>query len=447
MADDLKPKIILLGHTSAGKTTLLRTLVRREVGEIAERANVTQTQEPVEHESLQALFIDSPGFQQAGKLNLAIKYKIDVDAESDLIYDARAYNGIKLADVIIYVASLEVTPDDGHRQELLLVGNTNLPVVAVLNKCGGLYQMGDIRVIQRHDEWAKCLREFGIPFVQFDAHFDEYGKLGKLYTLLQSKLSPLKAAELERGIREFDRRINFATEAEFLAFQELLLELQALRAEANDSDHEYDESKTAAHLKSVIEKEINIRLSEVALRCANIWQLTTTKYDLPYERFAAEIEKETRVADLTKAGAAQAAGFATLGSGVGAILGAIVGTFILPLVGTASGAATGASWGGAVGGGFGVLVGTAGAIKGHHKMKLKAADLQFVAQKAVIMIWTISNHGYGKSSAVNLQLETKRLSQYDELIKSKGERLGEPLDRSALSRFYYGNMKLLDASI
>ncbi len=59
-------KIAVVGHTNSGKTTLIRTLLRRPVGEVDDRANVTQLAGAQEFEDFYAKLVDTPGFQNAG---------------------------------------------------------------------------------------------------------------------------------------------------------------------------------------------------------------------------------------------------------------------------------------------------------------------------------------------------------------------------------------------
>src|SRR5688572_23182042 len=62
----------LVSHTNAGKTTLLRTLIRRDVGEVADRAHVTASAEGhvlIESPEGDVLRLwDTPGFGDSVRL-------------------------------------------------------------------------------------------------------------------------------------------------------------------------------------------------------------------------------------------------------------------------------------------------------------------------------------------------------------------------------------------
>lgn len=97
-----KLRIIVVGHTSVGKTTMIRTLIKRPVGEISPRANTTKTVKAECHDDLRAEFIDSPGFQNVGQVETYLKFGQDPHKEPNLEYDNIALDSIKKTDDIIY---------------------------------------------------------------------------------------------------------------------------------------------------------------------------------------------------------------------------------------------------------------------------------------------------------------------------------------------------------
>ena len=64
--DSLRIHLSLVSHTNIGKTTLARTLLMRDVGEIADRAHVTETTDDYllarGQDGSELILWDTPGF-------------------------------------------------------------------------------------------------------------------------------------------------------------------------------------------------------------------------------------------------------------------------------------------------------------------------------------------------------------------------------------------------
>ena len=107
-------RIVVAGHTNVGKTTLIRTLIKAAIGVVADRANVTQVSEEhryeeLEYNGMQAIFVDTPGFQVAGELLRILQsrerdpdYEIPDDIDpAELKYDELALESIRNSDVVL----------------------------------------------------------------------------------------------------------------------------------------------------------------------------------------------------------------------------------------------------------------------------------------------------------------------------------------------------------
>src|SRR5262249_10827957 len=147
MSDDKAVRIVVAGRTNSGKTTLIRTLIKASIGVVADRANVTQIAEAfqykeLEYNGMQAIFIDTPGFQNAGRLLSVLenqdenpKYRIPKAYDrSRLKFDEIASHTIQGSDVVLYVSSLESVPDDSHQDEIALIRRGQPRIVGILNK-------------------------------------------------------------------------------------------------------------------------------------------------------------------------------------------------------------------------------------------------------------------------------------------------------------------------
>ncbi len=146
----------LISHTNAGKTTLLRTLLRQDVGEVADRAHVTVESKShvmleTEDETAILELWDTPGFganlaKLAGRLRKEknpvgwILHQLwDRHRDASLFYSQEALRNVRdLADVVLYVIDMSQKPEqvgyvDAEMEVLTLLGK---PVIAVLNQTG-----------------------------------------------------------------------------------------------------------------------------------------------------------------------------------------------------------------------------------------------------------------------------------------------------------------------
>ena len=120
--------IAVAGHTNTGKTATISTLIRADAGEIADRANVTKDEIPFYYDSLQATFIDTPGFQEVGALSLYLdlqKQNPDIrmpeDKKDKLQFDMDVKKTLEKSDAVLYIASLTSVPDASHQSEMEFV--------------------------------------------------------------------------------------------------------------------------------------------------------------------------------------------------------------------------------------------------------------------------------------------------------------------------------------
>ena len=78
--DTLRIHLSLVSHTNIGKTTLARTLLSRDVGEVADRAHVTETTDEYvlarNAEGCELVLWDTPGFGNSyPKFGIALPIK------------------------------------------------------------------------------------------------------------------------------------------------------------------------------------------------------------------------------------------------------------------------------------------------------------------------------------------------------------------------------------
>lgn len=116
----------LISHTNAGKTTLARTLLRRDVGEVRDAAHVTLFNESytlLEHEARVLRLWDTPGFGDSARLLKRLKRERnplfwllsqtwDRLMDKPLWCSQQALKNVRdEADVVLYLVSATEPPD------------------------------------------------------------------------------------------------------------------------------------------------------------------------------------------------------------------------------------------------------------------------------------------------------------------------------------------------
>lgn len=143
----------IVSHTNVGKTSLARTLLREEVGEVADQAHVTDRSE--QHVLLEAgddrlLLWDTPGFGDSARLLRRLRGQEsplgwllsqvwDRIADRPLWCDQQAIANVRdEADLVLYLVSATESPEEAGYVplEMELIGWTGVPVVVLLNQIG-----------------------------------------------------------------------------------------------------------------------------------------------------------------------------------------------------------------------------------------------------------------------------------------------------------------------
>ena len=148
-------RLAVVGHTNAGKTSLLQTLLRRrDFGEVSPSPATTRAVEAgevVDGSGVIAMLLDTPGFEESERLRDAIESaRIDRRDDGRTLLDrflaspaAADDDGLGLeaasvraaldADVILYAIDTRDEPKQRHRDELAVLVKTARPLVPVLN--------------------------------------------------------------------------------------------------------------------------------------------------------------------------------------------------------------------------------------------------------------------------------------------------------------------------
>lgn len=168
----------LISHTNAGKTTLARTLLGRDVGEVRDAAHVTDLAQSYPMLSTQQgnvlMLWDTPGFGDTARLLRRLKMSgnpigwimtqaWDRFADRPLWCSQQAMrNAREQADVILYLVNASEDPQDAAYvdMEMQILSWIGKPVVLLLNQIGPP-QEGD-REAQEEQKWRIHLQRFPI---------------------------------------------------------------------------------------------------------------------------------------------------------------------------------------------------------------------------------------------------------------------------------------------
>jgi 50S ribosome-binding GTPase/Domain of unknown function (DUF3482) len=143
----------LISHTNVGKTTLARTLLRRDVGEVRDQAHVTERSERfvlAETEGAQLILWDTPGLGntvrlmgrlrgQSSPIGWLLSQVWDRVADRPFWSTQQAIrNARDEADAILYLVNAAEAPDQAAyvRTELELLTWIGRPVLVILNQTG-----------------------------------------------------------------------------------------------------------------------------------------------------------------------------------------------------------------------------------------------------------------------------------------------------------------------
>jgi hypothetical protein len=219
----------LISHTNVGKTTLARTLLRREIGEVRDQPHVTTIAEAhllIEAADARLLLWDTPGFGDTVRLMTRLRHESDPIGwflhqawdrvlNRPLWCSQEAVRNVRdEADVVLYLVNATEEPAAaGYMQhELELLSWMGRPVLVVLNQVG----VGDpSRTVER---WRTHLASFEVVrgVLSLDAFsrawVEESLLLERVVSLLDGEkrtaMVHLLRAWNDRNVRIFDASID-----------------------------------------------------------------------------------------------------------------------------------------------------------------------------------------------------------------------------------------------
>jgi GTPase SAR1 family protein len=365
-----KINISLLSHTNVGKTTLARTLLRQDIGEVGDRAHVTEVAEShvlIESAEGDTLILwDTPGFGdstrvlerlQQGKRPLGwfLSHVWDRFADRPFWCSQQAmHTARESSDVILYVVNAGEQPSSSGYidAEMRILGWIGKPVILLLNQLGpprdGAQSQEDVAQWQAHIERYEWVERV----LPFDAFARCWVQEGTLLANVQ-RLLPQARQQAFARLRESWRQRNLGVFRE--SMQALAEQVAAAAADAETLEEQDVQGKARAWIGAVtsgIERKdpaleraqrdlaarLDAHIRGTTQRLVQLHGLTGRATDEVLERMGSEFAVD-RPADADKAsvlggllsgalgGLAADLGAGGLTFGAGALIGGVLGAF------------------------------------------------------------------------------------------------------------------------
>lgn len=230
--EDLAPRpkdprvlnLSLVSHTNVGKTTLARTLVKGEVGEVLDQAHVTDRSDAytliVTPDGERLELWDTPGFGDSARLlrrlqreNTRLGWLLtqvwDRFSNRALYCSQQAIKNVKdEADVVLYLVNAAEDPEDaGYVDiEMEVLGWIGRPVLLLLNQTGPARPREDRQ--RDLDAWKEYTARFEVvrDVLELDAFSRCWVQEGVLLRSVGDLLPPDRRMLLQRLLEEWRRR-------------------------------------------------------------------------------------------------------------------------------------------------------------------------------------------------------------------------------------------------
>ena len=272
------------GHTNTGKTTFIRTLIREPIGIVKDEANATKHSVEAFYSSIQAVFIDCPGFQNAVIFHKYLEiFKKNQEIARDLIkdiditYDERALKGIDSADVVYYLVPLDRVPDDTFHHELRLILSRTEKIIGIINKEKDQRKiLKSSEVDLRINQWKEFFASNNITrTVIFDSHWDAPSKADLLYSLTAELLSGDKKNDLYRGLESLRRSWDSRRYIISKKCADLIYYCRDLEVSESNTEYDLDNNETKLQIQRIINSDISNEFIEFFCDIAHIYKLSS----------------------------------------------------------------------------------------------------------------------------------------------------------------------------
>lgn len=214
----------LISHTNVGKTTLARTLLRRDVGEVRDQAHTTDLAESyllIAAEGCELRLWDTPGFGDSVRLLARLRRQgqpivwfiqqlWDRFADRPLWCSQQAALNVRAeADLVLYLVNAAEEPEEAGyvAPELELLAWIERPILLILNQTGGV-EISPERMRERLEAWRRHVKPW--PVVRDVLALDAFSRCWVQESLLFERavdLLPAPARDSMQRLRKaWDRR-------------------------------------------------------------------------------------------------------------------------------------------------------------------------------------------------------------------------------------------------
>ena len=406
----------LISHTNVGKTSLARTLLRREIGEVRDQPHVTTVAEAhvlIETADARLLLWDTPGFGDTVRLMTRLRHEGDpigwvLHQVWDRVVDRplwcsqEAIRNVRSdADVVLYLVNATEDPETAGyvKHELELLSWMSRPVLVLLNQVGA---SDTSATVQR---WQRPLTAF--PIVRGVLSLDAFSRAWVEESLVLERVAGLldgdKRVAMERLLQAWNARNLEVFDASVEAIAQYLADIAADRESLGASSTSWLGGRLAdlrALSRVDRERAMGALFDRVQTRTRRLMERLIELHRLSG---ASRAQVERRLEDAAVRGeeAINATTGAVAGAAVSGLLtglGADALTGGLSLGGGAIvGAMLGALGGYAFGGAYRLALG------GNSGVQFQPAALDRLAREALLRYLLVAHHGRGRGDFTDVE--------------------------------------------
>ena len=428
----------LISHTNVGKTTLARTLLRREIGEVRDQPHVTTIAEAhplIELDDARALLWDTPGFGDTVRLMKRLRHERDpIGWFLHQVWDRlrnralwcsqEAVRNVRdEADVVLYLVNAAEDPVGGAgylEPELELLSWMNRPVLVLLN------QVGRDDAVATVERWQRHLAPF--PVVRGVLALDAFSRAWVEETIVLERVVDLlegdKRAAMVRLVQAWNDRNLKIFEASIEAIAQYLADIavdrEPISASGGTSWLHERLSDLGALSRATRERAMGALFDRAQAATQRLMDRLITLHQLSG---ASRTQIERRLDD------ASFDGHDAVNPTTGAIAGGAVSGLLTGLGADALAGGLSLGGGAIVGAILGALGGAAfgGAYKlatsGESGLQFQPAALDRLAREALLRYLAVAHHGRGRGDYMDVGDPAQWISDVDAQVTSHRDAL------------------------